>query len=98
MNVAVVEESVVAVDFLVGEAVFLPVLLLLLSLLLLLLLLQLHEVVDAVVAVVVVVPDGQPLVLSVFELLVLVVSRHLPNVEILFGQPLIGGRPRQILF
>ena len=94
MNVAVVEESVVAVDFLVGEAVFLPVLLLLL----LLLLLQLHEVVDAVVAVVVVVPDGQPLVLSVFELLVLVVSRHLPNVEILFGQPLIGGRPRQILF
>ena len=96
MNVAVVEESVVAVDFLVGEAVFLPVLLLLLSLLLLLL--QLHEVVDAVVAVVVVVPDGQPLVLSVFELLVLVVSRHLPNVEILFGQPLIGGRPRQILF
>ena len=89
MNVAVVEESVVAVDFLVGEAVFLPVLLLLL---------QLHEVVDAVVAVVVVVPDGQPLVLSVFELLVLVVSRHLPNVEILFGQPLIGGRPRQILF
>ena len=96
MNVAVVEESVVAVDFLVGEAVFLPDLLLLLSLLLLLL--QLHEVVDAVVAVVVVVPDGQPLVLSVFELLVLVVSRHLPNVEIQFGQPLIGGRPRQILF
>ena len=96
MNVAVVEESVVAVDFLVGEAVFLPVLLLLLSLLLLLL--QLHEVVDAVVAVVVVVPDGQPLVLSVFELLVLVVSGHLPNVEILFGQPLIGGRPRLILF
>ena len=90
MNVAVV------VDFPVGEAVFLPVLLLLLSLMLLLL--QLHEVVDAVVAVVVVVPDGQPLVLSVFELLVLVVSRHLPNVEILFGQPLIGGRPRQILF
>ena len=91
MNVAVV------VDFLVGEAVFLPVLLLLL-LSLLLLLMQLHEVVDAVVAVVVVVPDGQPLVLSVFELLVLVVSRHLPNVEILFGQPLIGGRPRQIPF
>ena len=91
------KDSVVAVDFLVGEAVFLPVLLLLV-LLLSLLLLQLHEVVDAVVAVVVVVPDGQPLVLSVFELLVLVVLRHLPNVEILFGQPLIGGRPRQIPF